>query len=215
MDQGSLRTVKIKKSSDQELQKGTINWSSTIFADQKSWSCSQTLQQATYKWLFLEGTTIGPRVLNCVLLFRQHAVDTYNFCCIDILSLSFGQVGGTSYGMSAIYMEEMRSQWIKHPRSQRDSIVQKVGVNNTLSPVLRQVPFTLCMATSILSQFCSLNDGGWPLGLLTDLWSVSWESPVVLPCFQALSTIIINLENLGTSSWLLCMKVSTLESIRD
>ena len=85
-----------------------------------------------------------------MLLFRQHAVDTYNFRCIDILSPSVGQVGGTSYGMSAIYMEEMRSQWIKHPRSQRDGIVQKVGVNNT---VLRQVPFKLCMAISILLVF--------------------------------------------------------------
>ena len=73
-----------------------------------------------------------------MLLFKQHAVDMYNFRCIDILSPSVEQVGGTSYGMSAIYMEEMRSRWIKHPRSQRDGVVQKVGINNT---VLRQVPF--------------------------------------------------------------------------
>ena len=148
MDQGRLRTVKIKGSRNQELQKGTINWSSTIFAEQKSWSWSQILQQATYKWLPLEGATIGPRVLNCVL-FRQHAVDTLHICCIDILSPSVGQVGGASYGMSAIYMEEMRSQWIKHPRSQRDSIVQKVGINNTLSSVLRHLncvwPHQFCL----------------------------------------------------------------------
>ena len=51
--------------------------------------------------------------------------------------------------MSAIYMEEMRSQWIKHPRSQRDDIVQKVGINDTLSSVLKQVPFTLCVANVV------------------------------------------------------------------
>ena len=39
------------KSSDQEAQKGTVKWSSTLFADQKTWSGSQTLLQATYKWL--------------------------------------------------------------------------------------------------------------------------------------------------------------------
>ena len=39
------------KLSDWERQKGTIKWSNTLFADQKAWSRSQTLQQATYKWL--------------------------------------------------------------------------------------------------------------------------------------------------------------------
>ena len=59
-----FRTAKIKKSrtrgcnmtfdpwklSDRERQ-GTIKRSNTLFADQKAWSRSQTLQQATYKWL--------------------------------------------------------------------------------------------------------------------------------------------------------------------
>ena len=36
------------------LEAGTIKRSSTFFADQKSWSRSQTLQQVTYKWLPLD-----------------------------------------------------------------------------------------------------------------------------------------------------------------
>ena len=39
------------KSGDQEPQKGTIKQLNTLFANQKMWSQSQTLQQATYKWL--------------------------------------------------------------------------------------------------------------------------------------------------------------------
>ena len=41
------------KSSDPELEprKRTIKRSNTLFTDQKTWSQSQTLQQATYKWL--------------------------------------------------------------------------------------------------------------------------------------------------------------------
>ena len=38
------------KSSNQEPQKGTIERSSIVFADQKTWSRLQTLLQATYKW---------------------------------------------------------------------------------------------------------------------------------------------------------------------
>ena len=44
----SNSTIKIKQSRAFE---GMIKWSSTLFADQRSWSRSQTLQQATYKWL--------------------------------------------------------------------------------------------------------------------------------------------------------------------
>ena len=38
------------KLSSQERQKGKIKRSNTLFANQKAWSRSQTLQQATYKW---------------------------------------------------------------------------------------------------------------------------------------------------------------------
>ena len=44
-------TIDPWKSTNQELQKGTIMWSSTLFANQKTWSWSQTLLQATCKWL--------------------------------------------------------------------------------------------------------------------------------------------------------------------
>ena len=67
-DQGDLQTAKNQrsrtcssnvtfdpwKSSDQEPQKGTIKRSSTLFADHKTWSRSQTLLQAAYKWLPLD-----------------------------------------------------------------------------------------------------------------------------------------------------------------
>ena len=46
------------KSSDQEPQKGTIKWSSTLFADQKTWSRLQTLLLATYKWLLLDSASL-------------------------------------------------------------------------------------------------------------------------------------------------------------
>ena len=44
------------KLSGRERQKGKIKRSNTLFADQKAWSRSQTLQQATYKWLPLAVT---------------------------------------------------------------------------------------------------------------------------------------------------------------
>ena len=44
------------KSSNQEPQKGMIKRSNTPFANQKTWSWSQTLQLVTYKWLPLAVT---------------------------------------------------------------------------------------------------------------------------------------------------------------
>ena len=48
---GCNLTFDLWKLSGRERQKGKIKRSNTLFADQKAWSRSQTLQQATYKWL--------------------------------------------------------------------------------------------------------------------------------------------------------------------
>ena len=58
-------------------------------------------------------------------------------------------------------MEEMRSRWIKHPRSQRDDIVQKVGINNTLSSALKQLLCVTNVVNHIPTSFVMI----WGRGL--------------------------------------------------
>ena len=55
------------KSSKQEHQKGMIKQSCIFFADQNSWSQSQTLQQVTHKWLLI-GHGLARYVTCCLYL---------------------------------------------------------------------------------------------------------------------------------------------------